>query len=250
MNHELFRQHLVVNYFAIKCSNERYSKRAYAKKLGISHGPLIEIINGKRKVSTKMAERICEKLMLSRAQTEAILCNSKNRVTNAFEFELTEDQFVLISDSIYFAFLNLIKIKSQSHEPDALAKRLGVSKDQINGIIERLCRLKMIEINKNGKFKRTKQAIKSTDDVLSFSIKAAHRSMLKKCLECLDDVPIELRDFSSITMAINSKNLHAAKNLIRKFQDDLSGLLENEEADEVYSFNMQLIPLTKQRSST
>lgn len=249
MNQELLKQQIIANYFSIKAVNERYSKRAYAKKLGISHGPLVEIMNGKRKVSVAMAKKLCERLPLSPRQIDLIISKPITSIQKEVEFELKEDQFFLISDCRHFALLNLIKIKSQSHKPKALAERLDLSEDKVRAMLERLLRLEMIEIDKNGNYRRTKETLKTSDDVLSLSIKAAHKSMLGITVERLDDTALELRDFSSITMAINTKKIAAAKQLIRKFQDDLSSLLEDEKADEVYSFNMQLIPMTKKGCS-
>ena len=59
--------------------------------------------------------------------------------------------------------------------------------------------------------------------------------------------PVQERDFTSITMAINSKKLAEAKVLIRKFQDELSGLLEDSTPDQVYRLCVQLFPLSQGR---
>ncbi len=244
MNQELFKQQIVGGYLSAKASNSRYSKRAYAKKLGIAHGPLVEIMAGKRNVSPKMALKLCERLSLSPKQVGLIT------EPDAFkdlqdEYELKEDQFFLIADVNHFAFLNLIKIKNQSHEISQLAARLELGPDKVSDIIQRLLRLKLIEVNASGNYVRTKKSITTSDEVLSHSIKASHKSILELAASKLDSTPIELRDFTSIVMPINTTKIKAAKELIRKFQDDLESLLEDSKADEIYSFNMQLMPLTK-----
>jgi transcriptional regulator with XRE-family HTH domain len=249
MNQELLKQQLVGAFLTAKSQNGRYSKRAYAKKLGISHGPLIDIMKGKRNVSPKMAQKLCERLSLSPKLIGLITSTPKENsmlreeIKN-HEFELKEDQFFLISDITHFAFLNFIKIKNESHDFENLAIRLGLTTEKIRLISERLIRLNLISL-KNNRYVRTKDAITSSDDVLSLAIKASHQSNLSLAKERLNEIPIELRDFTSIVMPINPKKIAAAKELIRKFQDDLESLLEDSKASEVYAFNTQLIPLSK-----
>lgn len=243
MNQELLRQQIVGSFLSAKGSNQRYSKRAYASKLGISHGALVEIMSGKRNVSIKMAKKLCFQMSLSPKQTDAIICEPKVN-SNGEEIEINEDHFFLISDYTYFALINLLKIKSPDHSLQYFAKRLEITEAKAKLVVERLLRLNMIELNPKGFYVRTKTAFKTTDEVLSLSIKAAHRSSLEQSIVKLSDTPIELRDFSTITMAINTKKIPAAKKLLRKFQDDLASLLEDSKPDEVYSFNMQLVPLS------
>lgn len=256
MNHQLLSAELLAGYMAIKANNPRFSKRAYAKKLGMSHGPLIEIMNGKRSVSPKLAEKICQKLCLSPKQTKIIVKKIalKNNLNNQgpvdlkseLEYELKEDQFNLIADPIYFAFLNLITLKNESHDLSHLAKRLYLTEEQTKIIIKRLFRLSLIKINKQNRYERTHETLKTTDEVLNLAIRSNQKMQLEKSIQILNgNTPIEKRDFSTITMAINSKKIAAAKKMIRIFQDELALFLEDQKADEVYTFCTQFIPQTR-----
>lgn len=248
MNQELLQQQIVGAFLSAKATNARYSKRAYAKKLGISHGPLVEIMNGTRSVSPKMAIRLCARLSLSPKQI-GLITEPENVKDFRNEYELKEDEFFLIADVQHFALLNLIKIKGQSHETRKLAQKMELAEDRVRSMLERLLRLELIEINEKDQYVRTKNSIRSSDEVLSLSIKASHKAMLELAASKLDSTPVELRDFTSIVMPVNTKKIKAAKELIRKFQDDLESLLEDSKADEVYTFNMQLIPMTKKGES-
>ena len=58
--------------------------------------------------------------------------------------------------------------------------------------------------------------------------------------------PVEHRDFSSLTFPLDPKKLDQAKTLIRRFEDDLFALLDEESTPtEVYRLAIQLFPLTK-----
>ena len=57
--------------------------------------------------------------------------------------------------------------------------------------------------------------------------------------------PVDVRDFSWVTAAIDTRKLPLAKTLIRKFMDDLLDIMdEGAEPNEVYRLAFQLFPLT------
>src|SRR4051812_17731490 len=53
--------------------NPRWSLRAFAKQLGVSHSALSEILSGKRALSQKAAVRFAQRLELSPADTKLFL---------------------------------------------------------------------------------------------------------------------------------------------------------------------------------
>jgi len=76
------------------------------------------------------------------------------------------------------------------------------------------------------------------------SIQRSHQQTLALAAEKLS-VPLELRDYTSMTMAINPKNLPKAKKAIEDFRNNIVKLLDKGEASEVYTFACQLFPLTQ-----
>ena len=63
----------------------------------------------------------------------------------------------------------------------------------------------------------------------------------------LTTVPVDKREFGSMTLAFNSKRIEEAICLIRKFQEDFSVIFEDDEKDEVYKLNVQFFPLSKKK---
>ena len=57
----------------IQKTNSQYSLRSYSKKVGIHVGALSCIINGKRNVSEKLAERIINRLLLDPQERSEIM---------------------------------------------------------------------------------------------------------------------------------------------------------------------------------
>jgi uncharacterized protein (TIGR02147 family) len=82
--------------------------------------------------------------------------------------------------------------------------------------------------------------------VPSTAIRKYHRDNLVKAAEALEEVPVELRDFSSITMATCSEKVGQARELIRKFREELSDLMESGDRETVYTLAVQLFPVCKQ----
>jgi uncharacterized protein (TIGR02147 family) len=75
------------------------------------------------------------------------------------------------------------------------------------------------------------------------------RQLLMKALSTLESIPLEERDHSSMTMAIDTRKLKQAKEKIRRFRRELSGYLTRvDERDAVYALTIALFPLTNQKS--
>ena len=63
-------------------------------------------------------------------------------------------------------------------------------------------------------------------------------------------MPVQERDISSMTLAIDRKKLQKAKELINKFKDDMEELIESNNPDDVYNLSIQLFPLTVRTGET
>lgn len=230
-----------------RSKNDRFSQRAFAQRLGISSGALSEIIKGKRTLTTVQKKKLAPRLQLS-----------PNEQIDFFEDELpdhlkqrrqeyhrlTTDQFHLISDWWHFAILNLTKTKGFKPLPSWISERLGLSMKVTQEAWDRLFRLG--HLKKTGsKVLREYPRIESSDDLLNLSVQKAHLEDLQLMEQSLRQVPIHLRDHTSMTIVMNKKDMARAKELIRLFQDNFSDTIEAKSGDEVYRLSMSLFPLSK-----
>ena len=262
MNAQLSIQKLLNGkYEDLRSKNAAFSLRAFARRLDVSPSTLTRVLNGERRVSRPLAEQICDKLVLDPQERADVLdvfpSNKHYRKEGQKQIEaendpaylqLTADQFRIIGEWYHFGILSLIKTKGFKNEPEWIAERLGISVRDASAAVERLERLGMIRLDQHGKWTRTRPRVRTSDDVLNLSLQKAHRQNLELAQEALTSIPVELRDFSAITMPTTPELLPKAKELIRKFQDDLSELLESKPGTEVYKFCTQLFPLTKNLS--
>lgn len=261
MNEQSAVQKLLhTKYEEIRGKNSAFSLRAFARRVEVSPSTLTRILNGERRVSRALADRLCAKLLLDPQERADVLdgfpqrrtyrkaLNAPGKIQDRVDssyLRLTADQFKIVSEWYHFAILSLTRTEGFKSEPSYIASRLGITLDEAESALERLQRLNMIEKNPEGQWVRSAPRYRTTDDVLNLSLQKSHRLNLEIAGEALTNVPVELRDFTAITMPASPKLLPKAKALIRKFQDDLCALLETEPGTEVYKFCAQLFPLTK-----
>ena len=233
--------------------NSLYSLRAFAKSLGMPVSTLSEIMSGKRPSSKKNSQKICKALRLSDEQTSAILSTREDvketkRASTDNYARIPLDSFYLISDWHYYAILQLIRTQAFKNSPKWIASRIGITTEEAKIALERLKRLKIItETNSCGLKDATKGrtthlvANYTNEQLRNFQITA-----LEKAIDTIKNVPIELRDNTSMTFAMNKSAMIFAKKEITKFRRQLVKKLELfDDPDEVYQILISLTPLTK-----
>lgn len=227
--------------------NPNWSQRAFAQKLGVSSGSLSEIMKGKRPLTSRLKKKIAGVLQLSPLEQldffEEDLPQNFKPVRHEY-FRLSEDQFHLISDWWHYGILNLVKTKGFTTNQNWIADRLGLSTKMVNEAWDRLLRLGFLK-KVQGKIVREYPRIETSDDLFDLSIQRAHVEDTKLIEKSLLEVPVELRDHTSMTFVMNKKNLKKAKEMIRLFQDQFSEEIEKNGNEEVYRLAISLFPLTK-----
>lgn len=249
----VFYQNVLMDYWTRKRRiNPQFSLRAFARFLEVSPAQLSQIISGKRNLTLKTGIRISDKLRLSPAKKRKFVESIHPGSPGSFEGHptsqeyyqtLMDDEFRLISEWYHFAILSLGELKSNQAKSTWIAQRLGIDPTTAQKAYDRLKRLKLIQ-ESHGKFKQTSRPLKTTTDIPSSAIRKYHHGNLELAAKKLEEVNLILREFSSVTMAIDLKHLPRAKELITQFKRDLCEELENGEPQEVYTLAIQLFPVT------
>lgn len=220
-------------------------------------GALSSIMNGKRNISRELAERIVRKLLIDpQKRTELLNMFPEKRVVKKDKqkeepryLEIEASQFKMIGEWEHYAVLSLMNCKDFNDDSAWIAQRLGISEPRALEVLRRLLDMQLIKRNSEDKLVRVHSSIRSSDDTVNLSIRKSHEVTLELAKESLNRDGVHERDFTGITMAINPKHISEAKERIRRFQDELSDLLESGNQTEVYRFSTQLIPLTKLNQS-
>jgi uncharacterized protein (TIGR02147 family) len=257
MDEQLAIQKLLRSQLLIaQIKNPKYSLRSFSRKLGINAGALSSIINGKRNVSKDMAGKITRKLLIDPQERTEILNLfpeiRKYRNTEEMKqdegvkyLEIEASTFKLIAEWEHFAVLSLLKTTEFKNDYQWISKRLGVSKFRVQEVVERLLWLGFLVICSEGNLKRVMAAYRSSDETVNLSVRKSHDENFELARESLQRDSIKERDFTSVTMAINPEKMSIAKEMIRKFQDELAEAMESGPQSEVYRLSMQLFPLSK-----
>lgn len=246
VNHQRYHTLLQDAFNERRTRNPRYSLRAFSRDLGISVTALSKVFRYERNLSPRNIRRLADFLALSPAEIEKLSARKLGDRKGSEEKDtlLEEDTFRLISDWYYFAILGLSRTKNCKSDIEWIAKRLGITKVEAVGAVKRLERLKLVE-RRGRKLVRTSEPVRTTSDIPSPALKKFHSQQLELARESITHVPVELRDITSITMAIDPNRLKLAKEKIAEFRNLLCELLEGVEQTDVYLLSIQLFPLKK-----
>ena len=244
-------------------SNPSYSLRAFARDISINASQLSEVLNGKIGVSSKKALEIAAKIGLNEREsnlfkamveiehgrTQKIVDSAKKFLeSNSYSQNfkgLTIDGFKIISEWHYFAILSTMELDSYDGTTQYLSNKLNLNIETVDESVKRLLKMDMIDI-RDGKFYATGIMLTTTHDIQSSALKKFHKGHLSKSIAAIDEIAVEWRDITSMTMAIDIEKMKEAKEMIKNFRREFCKVMESGKKNNVYNLNIQLIPLTGQ----
>jgi len=234
--------------FSERCRrNPQYSLRAFARSLKIHSSTLSAILNNKRKITPKSAQKLLDELEVDAVEKKKIFLSliEGQQDQGKPQYHILDDETLsIICDWEHFAVLSLLELEEKNKNPGWIANRLNIP---LGIVLETLSRLERAELAKleNGNWIATGKNCATKTDIPNSSIRKVHRQYIEKALYSLDQHSVDERDITGITMAINSKKLPMAKKMIADFRRELAAVLECDPKDEVYRLNLQLFPLKK-----
>jgi uncharacterized protein (TIGR02147 family) len=234
-------------------SDPKYSLRTFAKSLGVSPATLSGVLTGKRAFSTKKAGNVAEKLELSPNERASFVETANSRKAGPAPItdlppdtkQLKLDEYYVISDWYHYAIREMASLHRKKLDAKTISRELGCSYVEAEDALTRLKRLGFLQ-EKNGRIVKADKHVTSGTDFPSSAMKRVHMQMLQKAKQSLLIDPISERDFTNITMAIDSSRLAEAKKRIKKFRWELCEFLEGGNPDRVFSLHIGLFPLTRQ----
>lgn len=248
-------QQLLLKHLAeARVRNPAYSLRSMARKIKISPAALSEVLNAKRRISRKLAEKIMTSLCVPPVEKNELLnlfgtLPQHEKIFRKDHYsEVANDQFKIIANWYHFAILSLAETKDFKDESQWIAERLNIRVTEVDAAIHRLKRLGMLRIDENGRLAPSGEQFATTDEIASAAIRSFHSEVLDLARNSLETVSLERRDFTTMTMAIDPKRLGKAKKMIRQFRAKLCEYLEQGDITEVYQISINLFPLSQEAS--
>lgn len=248
---------LEAEYLARRRKNESYSLRAFARLLDLPSGRVSQLLSKKRNFTPALGKRIALRLNYDPKRTgEWLQTIEKTKRKNpgalneprATYQSLDMDEFQTIADPIHFSILSLLETDKFSGEIKDIAEGLGISRVEARAAVSRLLRVGLVKSAKGGIFHLAKApGLTTSHDLQSAALREAHKKVLQESRDALEEVAVELRDITSITMAIDPRRLPEAKEKLRALRRGLSEFLETGRRTEVYRLNIQLVPVSKRK---
>ncbi|MGE3760438.1 MAG: TIGR02147 family protein [Pseudobdellovibrionaceae bacterium] len=262
-----------LNYeFGIKqLKNSRFSLRAWSRQLGYENPSFVsQVLKGKRRLKIELAKKFAGSLKLTGPAKKyfevlVLLKNSKEMDEKKIYLEILEslrpentypsrslniEDFRLIADWHHIAFMEMLGLKDFQNHPEWVFERLGrsVSIPDIKKAIQRLHKLKLIQISSDGKITRTKQAALILENNLpSEAVRYFHKQMLEKVVTVIETQLPSERDLRGTTLSFEMKDYERVQAIIKKAHQDINNLSANGQGEEIMHFSTQFFKLTKKR---
>ena len=255
MQQEALRTKLRTYIEEVKARNPSYSMRSLAKHIDVPAGNLSQFLAGKRNFSRDKFISIVElitvnpeerKELMSALMEETPEVPAKPRPEESDR--LSEEEFLQLEEWYYFSVRTALSLSNAKSTSDWIAAKLGITIQEAEKALKVLFRLKLIQLNDKGEIVRTKKHLITPDSTKKSPKIGAHKNKIhgqhiSRALKCLDVDP-SLRDITWVNIPTNPEKLDRARELIRKFQDDMLDLLEDENTSELYRLTIQLCPMT------
>lgn len=234
--------------------NAQYSLRAYARDLGIHPGTLAKVIKGERPLPIKDSQKVVNKLKLGPRDRTLFMESLLRKKTNIDYIKIDaldsrhivdESNYKVIAEWEHFIVTDLFDLPDFDKTIEDIAKRLSLTMTRAEVVVENLLTSGLLTKDEDGKLLRVHSSIKTTEDIKSQALKESHMETLKLSMKKLDEIEVELRDFSSSAMAIDLDQLLEAKTIIREFRQKMTALLrDGRKKTDVYQLAIQFYPLT------
>lgn len=156
------------------------------------------------------------------------------------------ERFKIISDWYHAALLEVPKLKNFRANTKWLSKRFALDESKVRAAIERLLDFGLLKKEGPATLARTEVHLATSSGIPSREIREYHSQILAKADQALEDVAITERDFSAITMAIDSSKMEEARKELLKFRRNFcKNIQSGEEKDRIYCLAIQFFPLDK-----
>jgi len=239
-------------------NNPHYSLRAYARDLDVHPSTLSQIIKGARPLPLKDSKKVIQKLGLSpKEQTLFLesLFQTKTKLDNIKisqndeRFMLDESYHRVIAEWEHYAVLELFELKKFNPSVKEIAAKLQITENRAEVVLENLRTSGLVIEGPQNKLIKTNPSIRTTEDIKSQALQKSHQETLELGIKKLDEIEVDLRDFSSMMIAVDLEKLTEAKTVIREFRQKMATLLRDGDKTDIYQLAIQFYPLTEVKKS-
>lgn len=269
-NYKDYRQFLL-DFLAFKRGeNSWYSIRYFSEKIGMDHGNLVRVLQGKRGLPNKVIPPCCKQLNLTGRKAEYFRllvfyqkCKNPEKASEYLEkllslvgqknLTLEANQFKFYSQWYHNAIYHLLGSEKWDGDYELLAKKLTppISETQAKSSIKLLQDLNLIEVDNEGNWIQAAMNLTTGDVWSSTYVHNFQKTTLEMAINSLERHHRNLRDFSTLTIGVNHKDLEKIQEVLKDTRRRIIDIVKDSEpVDCVYQLNFQLFPMAFNKKFT
>ena len=227
-----------------RIKSKSWSVSGWAKRLGASDpSTLTKVLNGKRKIGPKLAQKICDSLNLNESESKYFkflakldesrhsdhIIQTGNKTPKGissppFEKILGSDPSISLFSDWYVVVIREILLNSGLELTTAKLSRMirpKISKESVEDALAKLQKIGEVTVDARGRWKSRNVFIETAQDV---SISTARRYQ-RRCLElekvAIESIAVSDRDIQTLTFAYRLEDLKLIKKTLRAFKQSL-----------------------------
>jgi uncharacterized protein (TIGR02147 family) len=243
-------EHLQKTFAERSRRNPQYSLRSFARALDIDSSTLSALLRRKRPLTAKQAQKLIGALdiqdpALAQNLLLGSIASSDAPPTHAYD-EMALEAMEVVTSWEHQAILFILELANFRATARNISSRLNLP---LGITIECLARCEKLGLvrQENDRWVLITKNMAFTPSVPNPAMREHHKQYIQMGKDALDNVPMNKRDVSGISMAICSAKLPEARRMIQDFRRNLSAFLESGPKDSVYRLNIQLFPLTQEK---
>lgn len=258
----------VRDYYAERKDRSGFTWRDFAKAAGYSSPVFLKLVcDGKANLSEAGVERVASAIGLVGVDLQyfRLLVSFNQEKDSAAKKQAFAEMRKLAKDNetavvgedqydYYESWLNPVIREvaplMNGATPAKMAEQVMFDADtaKVKKSLKLLQKTGLLEKDEQGEFKQGNKSITTGSlEVASLAIREMHRQMGELAVQSLDQVPVDERDISGLTIGISEDAFAKIAKEIADFRRRVSSIVMEDSGNErVYRLNVQLFPLTKQ----
>ena len=247
-----------------KRGNPYMSYRYLGNHLHLDPGFLLKVLQGKLHLAERSLPKICSFFKFSEQESryfEMLVRYNKAKTNTDIKiyFEklislrdsrsrpVEESQYAFYQKWYHSAIHALLTTYTFRGSFKALASLLspGITAREAQESIRLLMKIGLVKLNEEGVYRPTDAFITTGEKWRSAAIRDFQKETIRLSETSIDLHEKELRDISTVTVALSAKDLPEIRERIRQFRQSILTLDNDNVPDTVFQVNIQVFPVTK-----
>ncbi len=261
-----YRKFLNDFYIDYKLNKKGWNVNSWGSRMGLKDGSYIrKILIGERHPGASMVDKFIKYFKFKQreanyfknlVQLEKVqhLPDVKINILKALSsesmakrfFNFDSRMFDLISDWYYTPILELMHRQDFVFDEKWIQEQLlfKISLYKIRTAIKNLIQVGLVEVYDNKKYRLVNKNIEVESETCNIAIQNHHKQLLDNAQKALKEVPVNQRDFSSLTFNIGPEYIDKIRDLVKDFHSTIESLSSNNSTC-TYQLQLQVYPITK-----